>query len=118
MVPTWVQTWCRNTGGKGYLPAWSWHSAHLWTRGPQGTWCRSDTWKTAKAALCSAKVRAPELHTVSSQASALLQSGWGAPEGTGTSPVKHPQKTPEIGSWDFGREKSQALATTSRDSHS
>ena len=68
--------------------------------------------------LCSAKVRAPELHTVSSQASALLQSGWGAPEGTGTSPVKHPQKTPEIGSWDFGREKSQALATTSRDSHS
>ena len=51
MVPTWVQTWCRNTGGKGYLPTWSWHSAHLWTCGPQGTWHRSDTWKTAKAAL-------------------------------------------------------------------
>lgn len=35
--------------------------------------------------------------------------GGGRPEGTVTSPVKHPQETPEIGSWDFGRDKSETL---------
>lgn len=35
--------------------------------------------------------------------------GGGQPEGAVTSRVKHPQETPEIGSWDFGRDMSETV---------
>lgn len=94
---------CRNTGGKGYLPHWCWHSAYLWTRGPQGPWCRSDykVTKPSRPLFSQSGLRSCTHRFITGIC--IISLDGGRQRAPVHFPVKHPRKLQKLGA-GTGRE--------------